>query len=51
VTGLWQVQARQDPSFERSLALDLKYIDSWNFLADLKLILQTIPSVCKGQGQ
>lgn len=51
LTGLWQVMARQDPSFERSLALDLKYIDNWSFPLDLKLMLQTIPAVCKGQGQ
>jgi exopolysaccharide biosynthesis polyprenyl glycosylphosphotransferase len=51
LTGLWQVSARQDPSFETSLALDLKYIDDWNFFLDLKLIIRTIPVVCRGQGQ
>jgi exopolysaccharide biosynthesis polyprenyl glycosylphosphotransferase len=51
LTGLWQVKARQDPSFETNLALDLEYIRNWSFFLDLKLMLQTIPSVCKGQGQ
>jgi len=51
LTGLWQVKARQDPSFDTNLAFDLKYIDNWNFFLDLKLILQTVPAVCKGQGQ
>lgn len=51
LTGLWQVTARQDPSFERNLALDLKYIENWGFLLDLKLIAQTVPAVWQGQGQ
>jgi exopolysaccharide biosynthesis polyprenyl glycosylphosphotransferase len=51
LTGLWQVEARQDPSFERNLALDLSYIKDWTFSLDLKLIVQTIPVVLKGSGQ
>jgi exopolysaccharide biosynthesis polyprenyl glycosylphosphotransferase len=51
LTGLWQVTARQDPSFERNLALDLNYIENWSFLQDLKLIAQTVPAVWQGEGQ
>jgi exopolysaccharide biosynthesis polyprenyl glycosylphosphotransferase len=51
MTGLWQVTARQEPAFEMSMALDLKYIDGWDLLVDLKLLLRTIPAVCKGLGQ
>jgi lipopolysaccharide/colanic/teichoic acid biosynthesis glycosyltransferase len=51
MTGLWQVTARDEPSFETSMQLDLKYIDEWNLLVDFKLLLQTIPAVCKGLGQ
>lgn len=51
LTGLWQVSARRDPSFDTSLAFDLKYIDTWSLFLDLKLILRTIPAVCKGQGE
>jgi exopolysaccharide biosynthesis polyprenyl glycosylphosphotransferase len=51
ITGLWQVEARRDPSFETNVALDLKYIESWNLLLDLKLLVQTIPAVFKGTGQ
>ena len=28
VTGLWQVTARRDPSFETNMALDLEYIET-----------------------
>jgi exopolysaccharide biosynthesis polyprenyl glycosylphosphotransferase len=51
VTGLWQVSAREDPSFERSMALDLEYIDSWNLGLDLKIILNTFRVVLGGTGQ
>jgi exopolysaccharide biosynthesis polyprenyl glycosylphosphotransferase len=51
LTGLWQVTARRDPSFERNMALDLKYIDSRTFLLDLRLLLQTVPVVLRGEGQ
>lgn len=51
LTGLWQVKARQDPSFETTLALDLEYIRNWSFFLDLKLMMQTIPAVWQGQGQ
>lgn len=27
LTGLWQVRARQDPSFDRYVALDLTYVE------------------------
>jgi exopolysaccharide biosynthesis polyprenyl glycosylphosphotransferase len=51
MTGLWQVTARHEPSFETSMELDLKYIDGWDLLGDFKLLLQTIPAVCRGLGQ
>lgn len=51
LTGLWQVRARRDPSFERNMALDLKYIEGWSFFLDLRLLLQTLPVVLRGEGQ
>ena len=51
ITGLWQVTARQDPSFESCLALDLEYIQNWGFWMDAKILWKTIPAVMKGQGQ
>jgi exopolysaccharide biosynthesis polyprenyl glycosylphosphotransferase len=51
MTGLWQVTARLDPSFENYMALDLKYIESWGFWMDAKILWKTIPVVIKGQGR
>jgi exopolysaccharide biosynthesis polyprenyl glycosylphosphotransferase len=50
LTGLWQVTARQDPSFERYLALDLEYIENWSLWVDLKILLQSIAVVLAGNG-
>lgn len=50
LTCLWQVYARQDSSFERALALDSEYIEKWNYLLDLRILLRTLPVVLKGSG-
>ena len=50
VTGLWQVSARRDPSFEKNVMLDLEYIESWNVLLDVKILLRTVPEVFRGSG-
>jgi exopolysaccharide biosynthesis polyprenyl glycosylphosphotransferase len=51
VTGLWQVSARHDPSFETAVALDSRYIENWNLALDFKILLKTIPVVLRGEGQ
>ncbi len=50
ITGLWQVQARQDPSFDNYISLDVTYIEKWSIWLDLKIILRTIGVVCAGTG-
>lgn len=50
ITGLWQVTARQDPSFESYMALDLKYIEGWSLWLDLKILVRTIPAVLRAEG-
>jgi exopolysaccharide biosynthesis polyprenyl glycosylphosphotransferase len=51
VTGLWQVYARTDPSFERNLALDLEYIEHWSLWLDLKILIRTLPVMLTGSGR
>ena len=51
LTGLWQVTARRDPSFETNMALDLEYIDNWNLWLDLRIIFKTIPAVFYAEGR
>jgi len=50
ITGLWQVQARQDPSFASYVSLDMTYIDTWSIWLDFKIILRTIGVVFAGTG-
>jgi exopolysaccharide biosynthesis polyprenyl glycosylphosphotransferase len=50
VTGLWQVTARRDPSFETTMRLDLAYIENWNLMLDMKVLCKTIPAVFQGEG-
>jgi exopolysaccharide biosynthesis polyprenyl glycosylphosphotransferase len=50
ITGLWQVQARQDPSFDSYISLDMAYIENWSLWLDMKIILNTIGVVLTGTG-
>jgi exopolysaccharide biosynthesis polyprenyl glycosylphosphotransferase len=50
ITGLWQVQARTNPSFASYIALDLEYVDRWNLLLDLKILVKTAAVVVAGTG-
>lgn len=50
ITGLWQVQARQDPSFDSYISLDVTYIENWSIWLDFQIILRTIGVVLAGTG-
>jgi len=50
ITGLRQVQSRQDPSFDSYISLDVTYIDNWSVWLDIKIILRTIGVVLAGTG-
>jgi exopolysaccharide biosynthesis polyprenyl glycosylphosphotransferase len=50
LTGLWQVTARANPSFETCMVLDLGYIRSWSLLLDCRILMKTIPAVLAGEG-
>jgi len=50
LTGLWQVQARHDPSFARYIALDTAYVENWSFWLDLRILVQTANVVVRGTG-
>jgi lipopolysaccharide/colanic/teichoic acid biosynthesis glycosyltransferase len=50
VTGLWQVQARQDPSFDSYISLDTAYIENWSLWLDIKILVRTVGVVVSGTG-
>jgi exopolysaccharide biosynthesis polyprenyl glycosylphosphotransferase len=51
ITGLWQVSARRDPSFELNMALDMEYINHWSLWLDVKILARTFPAVFAGAGE
>lgn len=42
ITGLWQITARNCPSFELNMHLDLTYIENWSLRLDLRILVDTI---------
>lgn len=51
ITGLWQVEARTNPSSEAYFALDLYYVENWKFWLDMKILAKTLVVVLAGTGQ
>ncbi len=45
VTGLWQVEERDNGSFEAYRRLDLYYVENWSLLLDLTILVHTVPAV------
>jgi exopolysaccharide biosynthesis polyprenyl glycosylphosphotransferase len=50
ITGLWQVEGRQDPSFEKYISLDSDYVNRWSLRLDLRILFRTIAAVLRGTG-
>jgi exopolysaccharide biosynthesis polyprenyl glycosylphosphotransferase len=50
LTCLWQVSGRSDIDFEEWMKLDLRYVDEWSLVLDLKIMLRTIPAVLSARG-
>jgi exopolysaccharide biosynthesis polyprenyl glycosylphosphotransferase len=50
MTGLWQVEARQDPSFDRYISLDTAYVENWHLLLDFRILIRTVRVVLGGTG-
>jgi exopolysaccharide biosynthesis polyprenyl glycosylphosphotransferase len=45
ITGLWQIEGRDDPSFEAYRRLDLFYVENWSLELDLVILLTTARAV------
>ena len=50
VTGLWQVSGRASLSFERSIELDLLYIEQQSVWLYFRILVMTIPAVLRAEG-
>jgi exopolysaccharide biosynthesis polyprenyl glycosylphosphotransferase len=49
MTGMWQVLGRSAISFEEMVKLDYFYVTTWSIGNDLRLLLQTVPLVLRGE--
>jgi exopolysaccharide biosynthesis polyprenyl glycosylphosphotransferase len=45
MTGLWQVEARDNPSFQAYQHLDVFYVENWSVGFDLVLLWTTLPAI------
>jgi lipopolysaccharide/colanic/teichoic acid biosynthesis glycosyltransferase len=45
ITGLWQTEARDNPSFSAYRRLDLLYVDNWSLGLDLAILANTLHAV------
>jgi exopolysaccharide biosynthesis polyprenyl glycosylphosphotransferase len=45
LTGLWQVEARDNPSFDAYRRLDLYYVDNWSLSLDFVILVATAEHV------
>ena len=50
ITGMWQVSGRSDLSWERSVELDLHYVQNCSLVLDLTILLRTVSAVVAGRG-
>ncbi len=50
VTGYWQVNGRQNVSYDERVKMDVYYIENWSLYADLKIMLLTPLKVFRREG-
>ena len=51
ITGLWQISGRSDiRDFDDVVRLDMEYIDDWNIMKDIKILIKTVVIVVRGRG-
>lgn len=50
ITGLWQVEGRSKTEWDDSVRLDIRYIQNWSLLFDLKILFRTVKEVLRCRG-
>ena len=45
ITGLWQSEARDNPSFSAYRRLDLFYVDNWSLSMDIGILVNTVHAI------
>lgn len=50
ITGLWQVEGRNNTTFARRAEIDQTYLSRWSLVTDMCLIVRTLGVVIDGRG-
>ena len=50
ITGLWQVSAGRELTFDEMVSLDIKYIQNQSLWVDIKILFKTVWVVLSGRG-
>jgi lipopolysaccharide/colanic/teichoic acid biosynthesis glycosyltransferase len=50
ITGYWQINGRQEVSYEERVRMDVSYVENWSLSMDLKILLLTPLKVFKKEG-
>lgn len=50
LTGIWQVEGRNDVTYPERALLDVRYADEWTLRGDLSLAARTLPAVLTSSG-
>jgi Undecaprenyl-phosphate galactose phosphotransferase WbaP len=50
LTGLWQVSGRSDLAYDKRIALDCQYVNTWSLGLDASILLMTFMAVISQQG-
>lgn len=50
VLGLWQVNGRNNLTYERRIQYDVEYVSDWSVGMDIGILLKAIPAVLFGRG-
>ena len=50
ITGLWQVEGRSSVQFDDAVRMDVRYIQTWTLMLDIKILVKTVKEVlaCRG---
>ena len=50
ITGYWQVNGRQEVSYQERVRMDVYYIENWSLWMDMKVLLKTPLKVLRKEG-
>lgn len=50
LTGLWQISGRNDISYDERVKLDIYYVENWNLMLDIRILIKSVLAVLKSRG-